>query len=33
MIPCGGANRSLDLIMNCHIIIRTLLKATHKENA
>ncbi|CAM2142011.1 hypothetical protein PT2222_130352 [Paraburkholderia tropica] len=33
MIPCGGANRSLDLIMNCHFIIRTLLKAVHIENA
>lgn len=29
MIPCGGANRSLNLIMNCHFIIRTLLKAVH----
>lgn len=28
MIPCGGANRSLNLIMNCHFIIRTFVKGS-----
>ncbi|AEK89767.1 hypothetical protein BAXH7_02641 [Bacillus amyloliquefaciens XH7] len=24
MIPCGGANRSLNLIMNCHLLSAAL---------